>query len=250
MEIIPGNLARWMRFGRGPATARPSAPAFVSAYVQDMVIAIQRQRRRSGVLAGIVVLLACPGLFGLSISAAERRTGEIGIRKAIGASSGDIVILLLSQFIRPVLAAILIAWPLGWWLMKRWLSGFPYHIALGPLPFRSGRRPGADRCHLDRVGPCGSHCSRSAQQPLCCATNRVGSETVKHLLVFQSRVEWTFVKSVSRRAATGKSAGTIDAVQSSDHADREDPTVSARSHGDAMTSVVIRSARVRRHPWS
>jgi putative ABC transport system permease protein len=134
-QAIPETLAaidaRWTKAGDGTPIVRN----FVDAYVQDIVIAIQRQGRAFGVLAGIAVLLACLGLFGLSISAAERRTKEIGIRKAMGASSGDIVILLLWQFIRPVLVAILIAWPLGWWLMQHWLSGFPYHIALGPWPF-------------------------------------------------------------------------------------------------------------------
>lgn len=130
-ETLAAMDALWAKTGDGTPIVRN----FVDSYVQDMVIAIQRQGQAFGVLAGIAVLLACLGLFGLSISAAERRTKEIGIRKAMGASSRDIVILLLWQFIRPVLVAILIAWPLGWWLMQHWLSGFPYHIALGPWPF-------------------------------------------------------------------------------------------------------------------
>jgi putative ABC transport system permease protein len=108
---------------------------FVNAYVQNLVVAVQRQGQAFGVLAGIAVLLACLGLFALSIATAERRTKEIGIRKAMGASSGDIVLLLLWQFLRPVLWASLIAMPLARWMMQRWLSGYAYHIALGPLPF-------------------------------------------------------------------------------------------------------------------
>jgi putative ABC transport system permease protein len=80
--------------------------------------------------AAIAILLACVGLFGIAVSTAERRTKEIGIRKAMGAGTGQIVALLLWQFAQPVLWANVIAWPVAWWLMRRWLSGFAYHIDL------------------------------------------------------------------------------------------------------------------------
>ena len=94
-----------------------------------------RQRQAFAVFAGIAVLLACLGLFALSIAAAERRTKEIGIRKAMGASSTDIVLLLLWQFLKPVLCAVVIAVPLAWVLMQRWLSGYAYHVMPGPWPY-------------------------------------------------------------------------------------------------------------------
>jgi putative ABC transport system permease protein len=132
---IPETLDRmdrlWRTTGDGTAIQR----TFLDAYVQEMVVAVQRQGQAFGILAGVAVLLACLGLFGLSISTAQRRTKEIGIRKAMGASSRDIVLLLLWQFLKPVLWAALVALPLAWWLMLRWLSGYAYHIALGPLPF-------------------------------------------------------------------------------------------------------------------
>jgi putative ABC transport system permease protein len=121
----------WARTQKGALMDR----TFVDSYVQNLVIAVLRQGQAFAVLAGIAVLLACLGLFALSISTAERRTKEIGIRKAMGASSGDIVLLLLWQFLKPVLWAGAIAMPLAWWLMQRWLSGYAYHVALGPLPF-------------------------------------------------------------------------------------------------------------------
>jgi putative ABC transport system permease protein len=55
---------------------------------------------------------------------------EIGVRKAMGAGNAQIVMLLLWQFAQPVLWANVIAWPVAWWLMRRWLSGFAYHIDL------------------------------------------------------------------------------------------------------------------------
>jgi putative ABC transport system permease protein len=80
--------------------------------------------------AGVALVIAALGLFGLSAHSAEQRTKEIGIRKAMGASSGDIVRLLLVDFSRPVLFANLIAWPAAWWAMSQWLSGFANHVDL------------------------------------------------------------------------------------------------------------------------
>jgi putative ABC transport system permease protein len=64
---------------------------------------------------------------------AERRTREIGIRKAMGAGTGEILRLLLWQFTRPVLWAMGIAWVVAGALMNHWLQGFAYHVALDPL---------------------------------------------------------------------------------------------------------------------
>ncbi len=85
-----------------------------------------------GALAGVSLFIAGLGLFSLAAFTAERRTREIGIRKAMGASSPDIVRMLLWSFIQPVLWANLIAWPLGWWAMSLWLQGFSARIALSP----------------------------------------------------------------------------------------------------------------------
>ncbi len=85
--------------------------------------------------AGLAIIVACLGLYGLAAFTAERRTREIGIRKVLGARTGDIVRLLVWQFSRPVLLANLIAWPVAWWLMRGWLDGFAVRIDLGPLWF-------------------------------------------------------------------------------------------------------------------
>jgi putative ABC transport system permease protein len=130
-ETLEAMDALWAKAGDGSPIQR----TFLDAFIQEMVVAVQRQGQAFGVLAGVAVLLACLGLFGLSIAAAQRRTKEIGIRKAMGASSRDIVLLLLWQFLKPVLWAGLIAMPLAWCLMQRWLSGYAYHITLGLWPF-------------------------------------------------------------------------------------------------------------------
>ena len=85
--------------------------------------------------AGLAVVIACLGLFGLAAFTAERRTKEIGIRKVFGAGSVDIVRLLAWQFSKPVIIANLIAWPVAWWVMRDWLNTFDARIDLGPTPF-------------------------------------------------------------------------------------------------------------------
>ena len=85
--------------------------------------------------AGLAIIVACLGLYGLAAFTAERRTREIGIRKVLGAHDRDIVQLLVWQFSRPVLIANLIAWPVAWWLMRDWLDSFADRIDLGPQWF-------------------------------------------------------------------------------------------------------------------
>jgi putative ABC transport system permease protein len=82
--------------------------------------------------AAIAVAVACLGLYGLAAFTTASRTREVGIRKTLGASTGDILALLVRQFLRPVLLANLIAWPLAWLAMRAWLQGFDQRIALGP----------------------------------------------------------------------------------------------------------------------
>jgi len=80
--------------------------------------------------SGLAVFIVCLGLLGLAAYAAERRTKEIGIRKVLGASSPQIVMLLSKEFSRWVLAANLIAWPVAYLAMHSWLNGFAYSISL------------------------------------------------------------------------------------------------------------------------
>jgi putative ABC transport system permease protein len=95
----------------------------------------ERQGEMFGVFVIVAIFIACMGLFGLAAFTAGRRTKEIGIRKAFGARTRDLVILLLWQFSIPVLIANAIAWPLAWYYLHGWLQGFAYHISLSPLYF-------------------------------------------------------------------------------------------------------------------
>jgi putative ABC transport system permease protein len=86
-------------------------------------------------LAAIAVFIAALGLFGLSALTAEQRTKEIGVRKAMGARTGDVLRLLLWHFVKPVLWANAIAWPVAYLFLQRWLEGFTDHIELKPWMF-------------------------------------------------------------------------------------------------------------------
>ncbi len=90
----------------------------------------QRQGSIFTVFAFIAIFIACLGLFGLSAFAITQRIKEIGIRKVLGASVGNIVGLLSKDFLKLVGVAALIAFPLSWWAMHKWLEDFAYRIAI------------------------------------------------------------------------------------------------------------------------
>jgi putative ABC transport system permease protein len=83
-----------------------------------------------GMFTGITIVIACLGLFALATFSAQQRVKEIGIRKVLGASVGSIGALLSRDFLRPVFLAVLIACPLSWWVMNKWLDDFAYRTEL------------------------------------------------------------------------------------------------------------------------
>jgi ABC-type antimicrobial peptide transport system permease subunit len=99
---------------------------------QALYAAETRVSGLSKYFAGIAIIISCLGLFGLSAFNAQRRQKEISIRKVVGASVRDVVILLSKDSLVLILLAVLIAFPLSWWAMHRWLEGFAYRIPLSP----------------------------------------------------------------------------------------------------------------------
>ena len=84
--------------------------------------------RLSRVFALLTILISCLGLLGLAAYTAERRTKEIGIRKVLGATVGNVIALLSKDFLRLVGISALVAFPLAWWVMNKWLQDFAYRI--------------------------------------------------------------------------------------------------------------------------
>jgi putative ABC transport system permease protein len=116
----------------------PAHP-FTYAFLDERFARLYDRERRTGTLllsvAGLAVLVACLGLFGLAAYAAGKRTKEIGIRKTVGASAPNIVALLSKDFTRLIAAGYLAALPAVIWLMGRWLEGFAYRTAFKIGPF-------------------------------------------------------------------------------------------------------------------
>jgi putative ABC transport system permease protein len=128
---LPAVRAEW-------AELFPDAPfrsIFLDEAVRQAYAAERRFRLVAGLASALAVFVACLGLFGLAALAASRRRREVGIRKTLGASTGGLVALLTSDFVKPVGLAALLAVPLAYWVMSRWLEGFAYRIDLGPRVF-------------------------------------------------------------------------------------------------------------------
>lgn len=116
----------------------PDVPV-LRRFLDDDFEALYRGERRQAQLltmfSALAVAVACLGLYGLASYSTIRRTKEIGIRKTLGASVADIVRLFTKEFGVLVLVANVIAWPVAYFAMQRWLAGFAYRIELGPLVF-------------------------------------------------------------------------------------------------------------------
>ncbi len=84
-----------------------------------------------GIFAFLAILIACFGLLGLSAYNVIQRTKEIGIRKVLGASAQSILLLLSRDFMKLILVALVLAIPVGWYIMHQWLQDFAYRIHIG-----------------------------------------------------------------------------------------------------------------------
>ena len=139
LRIRPENTAQtlsfletqWKRFV-------PDAP-FRYMFLDEIIQRYYFNERLTGKMLGVFSLLAifvaCLGLFGLAAFMVQSRTKEIGVRKVLGASTSHLVMLLSREFMLLILLANLIAWPIAYYLMRDWLSGFAYQTDLNVLPF-------------------------------------------------------------------------------------------------------------------
>ncbi len=135
VRLAPGNLTRqiesirqvWNEF----APQQPFNYAFLDQNLQSWYENEQRIARLFDVFTGLAILIACLGLFGLTAYTTQKRTKEIGVRKVLGASIPNVVLLLSKDFVKLVAIGFLIAVPIAWYGMNEWLSNFAYRIDIG-----------------------------------------------------------------------------------------------------------------------
>lgn len=146
MEVSPGTFSQ---FGiKIAATNTPSTLAFIEKtwkeffpekvfehrFLDESIADSYREESRFasliGLFAGVAIFLSCFGLFGMIAFVVRQRTKEIGIRKVLGASVGSVVTLLSTDFIKLILIAILIASPIAYYFLDKWLANFTYRITI------------------------------------------------------------------------------------------------------------------------
>jgi putative ABC transport system permease protein len=122
---------KWDQFTDG----QPFSYFFLDSDFNKLYNAEQRTAKVFTIFSILAILIACLGLFGLSAFMAEKRTKEIGIRKALGAKPVSILLILYKEVLILLAISTLIAWPLTYYLMNQWLENFAYKIGLGVPPF-------------------------------------------------------------------------------------------------------------------
>jgi len=113
-----------------PFTWQFSDNEFSKLYKSETIVS-----RLSNYFAFLAIFISCLGLFGLATFTAVQRTKEIGVRKVLGASVPKIVAMLSGSFIKLILIAMLIAFPVSWYFMNKWLENFAYKVHLGWVIF-------------------------------------------------------------------------------------------------------------------
>ncbi|MFC2156575.1 ABC transporter permease, partial [Acidobacteriota bacterium] len=132
IRVGGANISETLKYIEKNITARQPAHPFQYWFLDALFDSLYQNEIRLGriftAFSLIAVFIACLGLFGLAAFLAELRTKEIGIRKVLGASVGRITFLLSGEFIRWVLLSNLIAWPIAFYIMRKWLQNFPFRI--------------------------------------------------------------------------------------------------------------------------
>ncbi len=101
---------------------------FLDEHFEDVYRADTQVSRIVAILAVLAIIISCLGLFGLASYAAEKRVKEVGIRKVLGASVQNIVAMLSGNFLKYVFIAVIIAWPLAWFSINKWLQDYAYRV--------------------------------------------------------------------------------------------------------------------------
>lgn len=124
--VLEGMKDQWEKLSSGT----PFTYSFMDESFDEMYRTEQRLSKIALIFSILAILVACLGLFGLSTFIAEKRIKEIGIRKVLGATVSGLVQMLSKDFLKLVLIAFLIATPIAWYAMQRWLQDFVYRIEI------------------------------------------------------------------------------------------------------------------------
>jgi putative ABC transport system permease protein len=138
-RISPTDVSRSLDFLKAKWQTLVPGQTFQYSFLDEDFDNLYKAEMRLGkiftVVTFLAIFIACLGLFGLAAFEAVQRTKEMGIRKVLGASVSGIVLLLSKEFTKWVLLANIIAWPVAYYAMNRWLQNFAYRINIGPLIF-------------------------------------------------------------------------------------------------------------------
>ncbi|PSR55363.1 hypothetical protein AHMF7605_18555 [Adhaeribacter arboris] len=134
VQLTPGNMSRKMaeleKLYRASYPGNPFEFFFLDERYNEQYQQEQQYGQVFTVASALAIFIACLGLFGLVAFTTEQRTKEIGIRKVLGASVANILGLISRDFLKLVVLANLLAWPIAWWGMHRWLQDFEYRITI------------------------------------------------------------------------------------------------------------------------
>ena len=139
IKIKPDELSKTLHFLRQKWVEITPAQTLDYFFLAEAFDQQYRDDEKLGIILSnfstLAILIACLGLFGLASFTVEKRTKEIGIRKALGASVFSIIVLLLKEFTKLILLANVIAWPIAFFTMNRWLQNYAYRIEIGLSAF-------------------------------------------------------------------------------------------------------------------
>jgi len=130
-EGMAGTIASMKETWKNMVPDYPFETSFLNEDFGQMYRLEDRLAKLLGYFSVLAVIIACLGLFGLASYTSVQKTKEIGIRKILGASVSQIILMLSQGFLKWVILANLFAWPIGWYIMKNWLRDFSYRTLIG-----------------------------------------------------------------------------------------------------------------------
>ena len=139
VKIRPGTIAGTLQSIENIWREIEPAHPFSYVFLDDSFDRLYRSEQRMGQIfisfTLMAIFISCLGLFGLASFTADQRTKEIGIRKVLGASVSNVVLLLSKDFTKWVILANVVAWPVAYLVMAKWLQNFAYRISLAVWMF-------------------------------------------------------------------------------------------------------------------